>query len=49
MKVPGWGILINGTLKGNRISGSIVQYDKRNSLTLTRIVSPAGDAQGDAK
>jgi hypothetical protein len=49
MKVPGWGILINGTLKGNRISGSIVQYDKRNSLTLTRIASPAGDAQGDAK
>jgi hypothetical protein len=41
VKVPGWGLIIRGTVKGNRISGSIQQYNSRNSVTLTRIAAPA--------
>jgi hypothetical protein len=37
VKVPGWGLVIRGTVKGNRISGSIQQYNRRNSVTLSRI------------
>jgi len=40
VKVPGWGIVIRGTLKGNRITGTIFQYGQRNSVTLTRIGRP---------
>ncbi len=42
VRVPGWGMIIQGTLKGDRITGTIWQYDSRNSLTLTRITAPAG-------
>jgi len=48
LKVPGWGIIIRGTLRGNRISGSILQYDNRDSITLKRISPPIGTDHGDA-
>jgi hypothetical protein len=41
IKVPGWGLVIRGPVKGNRLSGSIQQYNSRNSVTLTRITGPA--------
>ena len=47
VKVPGWGLVIRGALKGNRITGTILQYDKRNSLTLTRIAKPGGESRAD--
>jgi hypothetical protein len=42
VKVPGWGMIIRGTVKGDRISGTILQYDHKNSLTLTRMTAPGG-------
>jgi len=52
VRVPGWGLIIRGTLKGNRIKGSILQYDRRNSVTLTRVGTPADEShvfKADAK
>jgi hypothetical protein len=49
VKVPGWGIIIRGTLKGNHISGTIMQYDRKNSLTLTRMAPPAGERPVDGE
>lgn len=47
VKVPGWGLIIRGTVKGNRISGSLLQYSVREPVTLTRIASPGqGEADG---
>jgi hypothetical protein len=43
VKVPGWGLIIRGTLKGNRITGTILQYDKKNHVTLTRIPAQGGE------
>jgi len=48
VKVPGWDLIIRGTLKGNRITGTILQYDKRNSLTLTKIGEPPEAGRGHA-
>jgi hypothetical protein len=42
IKVPGWGIIIRGRLRGNRITGTILQYDRKNSVTLTRVQAPSG-------
>jgi len=47
VKVPGWGLIIRGKLKGDRITGTILQYDNRNSLTLTRISKPIGNDRID--
>jgi hypothetical protein len=47
VKVPGWGLVIRGTLRGNRITGTLLQYGKRNSLTLTRFVRPGGESRAD--
>jgi hypothetical protein len=43
VKVPGWGIIIKGDVRGDRIKGTIFQYDQRNSVTLTRVTQPPGD------
>ncbi len=43
VKVPGWGMIVRGTLKGDRITGTISQYGKSASLTLTRISAAPGD------
>jgi hypothetical protein len=42
VKVPGWGMIIRGTVKGDRISGTLWQYDHKNPLTLTRMAAPGG-------
>lgn len=42
IKVPGWGIIIRGRLKGDRITGTILQYNRKNSVTLTRVQAPSG-------
>jgi len=34
--VPGWGVIFSGTVKGSHISGSLSQYGKRTSMTLSR-------------
>ena len=34
--VPGWGVIFSGTLKGGHLSGSLTQYGKRTSMTLSR-------------
>jgi hypothetical protein len=41
IKVPGWGIIIRGRLKGDRITGTILQYNRKNSVTLTRVQAPS--------
>jgi hypothetical protein len=43
VKVPGWGLMIRGKIKGNHITGIIVQYDRKNSVTLTRTAGPAAE------
>lgn len=43
IKVPGWGVIVRGTLRGDRITGTISQYGKRARLTLTRVSSTGGD------
>jgi hypothetical protein len=40
VRVPGWGLVIQGTLRGDRISGMIVQYNKRDPVTLRRVAKP---------
>jgi hypothetical protein len=40
VRVPGWGLVIQGTLRGDKISGTIAQYNKRDSLTLRRVAKP---------
>jgi hypothetical protein len=40
VRVPGWGLVIQGTLKGDKISGSVVQYNKRDPVTLRRVAKP---------
>jgi hypothetical protein len=42
IKVPGWGIIIRGRIRGDRITGTILQYNRKNSLTLTRVQAPSG-------
>ena len=42
IKVPGWGIIIRGRLKGDRITGTILQYNRKNSVTLTRVQPTTG-------
>jgi hypothetical protein len=42
VKVPGWGLIVRGTLKGDRITGTISQYGTSASVTLTRVSGPAG-------
>jgi hypothetical protein len=52
VKVPGWGMIIRGTVRGDRITGTILQYDHKNSLTLTRMAAPGGGSSaenGDAQ
>jgi hypothetical protein len=40
VRVPGWGLVIRGTLKGDRIAGTILHYESTEALTLTRIGGP---------
>ena len=43
VKVPGWGMVIRGAVRGNRIRGTILQYGERNTLTLTRVSGADGN------
>lgn len=43
IRVPGWGVIVRGKLKGDRITGTISQYGRSASVTLTRA---AGSAVG---
>jgi hypothetical protein len=44
IKVPGWGIIIQGRLRGDRITGTIIQYNRKNSVTLSRVPAPASSS-----
>ena len=41
--VPGWDVLIRGTVRGDRITGTISEYGGIGSLILTRTSGPAGE------
>lgn len=45
VKVPGWGVIVRGTLRGDRITGTISQYGTSASVTLTRVPGPDGDGK----
>ncbi len=47
VKVPGWGMIIRGTVRGDRITGTILQYDHKNSLTLSRMAAPGGGSSAE--
>jgi len=41
IKVPGWGVLFQGTLRGNNeIEGTLSKYGQRSTLTLRREMGP---------
>jgi hypothetical protein len=44
LKVPGWGMIFEGTVRGDRITGALTQYGHKNSVTFSRDTAPvAGD------
>jgi hypothetical protein len=40
LKVPGWGIIFEGTVRGDRLTGSLTQYGQKNSVTFSRDAAP---------
>jgi hypothetical protein len=46
--VPGWDVLIRGTVRGDRISGTISEYGGTSPLNLTRSPGPQGGENAGA-
>ncbi len=46
--VPGRGVIFSGTLKGSHMSGSLTQYGKRSSFTLSRRPAAIPVGQSDS-
>jgi hypothetical protein len=45
--VPGWDVVISGTLRGDRITGAISEYGRTSTLTLIKTSGPAGENPGE--